>query len=58
MKKKEFTKEQKRVFTNLIQDIKQLKKHNYYSIPENKQFYLNLCDVVIKAIKKTIKPTN
>lgn len=57
MKTIKFTKQQKIIFKNLISDIKLLKKHNYYSIPENKQFYLNLCDIIIKSIKKTINPT-
>lgn len=57
MNKPEFTKTEKVIFKNLILDIKKLKKYSHYSLNENKVFYNNLCDTIIKAIKKTIKPT-
>ena len=55
MKKTELKRIEKQILKSLIDDIKNLKKHSFYSIPENKQFYMNLCDMIIKAINTTIK---
>lgn len=44
-------KQKKLIIKNLIQDIKELKKYNFYSIEENKKYYLNLCDVIIQSLK-------
>lgn len=57
MKKTKFNNSEKMILKNLILDMHKLKKYSYYSLDENKKFYNNLCDTIIKAIKKTIKPT-
>lgn len=55
MKKNIYNKNEKQIFNDVIKDIKELKKNNHYTFPENQQFYYNICDTIILAIKKTIK---
>jgi len=43
-------KTEKLIFNALKKDIINLKKYSYFSISENKNFYEQLCNTIIKAI--------
>jgi len=39
------------IIRSLEQDLKNLKKYNYYTQPENIEYYNNLCNVILSALK-------
>ena len=48
-------KTQKQIFNDFIQDIKELKKNNTYTNPDNQEKYFKICNTIINSIKIAIK---